>query len=67
MYYLVTEILDEPRCIDINEKNIYADGQVYDCLLSYPFREGNKRKVSEISFLCSSEPGFPRRGIVFSD
>jgi hypothetical protein len=67
MYYLVKETLGRKRCIDINENNIYDDGQIYDCLKMIPFDENSVEYQRSVQIRCISAPGRKTTADVYKD
>jgi hypothetical protein len=67
MYYLVKETMGMKRCIDINENDIYEDGQSYDCLKTLPFDETGVVLDRSIKIRCINTPGRKTTADVYKD
>lgn len=67
MYYLVIENLGIKRCIDKYEKNIYKDGQTYNCLKNMPFNENGKKVAGTVKIRCIDDPGKITEAVVYAD
>lgn len=65
MFYLVIKNLNFEACIDKNSKDIYADGNIYNChrTLSYT----RKNIVKNIRIRCLEDPSVTVDAIVYSD
>jgi hypothetical protein len=67
MYYLVKETMGRKRCIDINENDIYDDGQFYDCLKLLPFDESCAKFERSVQIRCINAPGRKTSVDVYKD
>ena len=65
VFYLVVRILDEEKCIDSNASDIYADGDMFNCLRSLPFSK--KRFLRKITVSCTQDPSVKAEASVYTN
>ncbi len=65
MYYLVIRNLENEKCIDMNNDDIYEDDQYYSCLPDFSFVKN--RIVKSVRIKCIEIPGPVFSATVYSD
>jgi len=65
MYYLVVRNLDDARCIDRNDNDVYEDGMSLNCTPDLDF--SMNEFVKEVIIRCAENPQEPVMARVYRD